>query len=307
MKKRLKKLIPLIIFICVLTLLLYVILHFYSTGIPESASVQQVIDSLTDKGLNPNDVTDNAIANFQNAGLKTCLIAENDDFRFEFFDFDNSASALKVYGNAQTLIVTERLATPKIEIRNRKTGYDFYSLEAIGMYSVAIRVNHTAVYAYCDIENQTKLNQILDDIRYIEPVKEKYQPSWLFQIAILMAFLLYIPMAMTGRRWIWLAACASANASEEYMDENEMSRNERKKHMMEISSKKRITKAILLFYNIILVPEYVCVVLALISFGVPQLTELLNNLGIILPVFIIFSAITGNAIRKVEGKKNKSK
>lgn len=306
MKKRLKKLIPLIIFVSVFVLLCgFLFLH--STDIPEEVSVQQVIDALTDKGFQPNDVTDNAIANFQNAGLKICLISENDDFHFEFFDFDNSASALKVYSNAQTLIVTERLATPNVEIRNRKIGYDFYSLDAIGIYSVVVRVNNTAIYAYCDSENQTKLNQILNDIGYIEPVKEEEQPSWLFQIAILIAFLLYIPIAMIGRRWIWLAACESANASEEYMDENEMSRKERKKYMMEISSRKRVTKAILLFYNIILLPEYICVVLAIISFGVSQLTGLLSYLGIIIPAVIIFSAIIGNIIRKTERKKNKSK
>ena len=65
--------------------------------------------------------------------------------------------------HAQTLIVTDRLATPKIEIRNRKIGYDFYSLEALGIYSVAVRVDNTAIYAYCDVENKAKLNQILDD------------------------------------------------------------------------------------------------------------------------------------------------
>ncbi len=307
MKKRRKELIPLIIFICIFVLLLYGILRFSSTGIPESASVPQVIDSLTDKGLNPNDVTENAIANFQNAGLRTCLIAENDGFRFEFFDFDNKASALKLYRKAEALMVTERLATPNIEIRNGKIGYKFYSLEASGMYSVTVYVNNTAIYAYCNRENQTKLNQILDDIGYLEPVKEKGNPSWLFPIIRVLPFLLYIPMAMIGRRWIWLAACASANVSEEYMDEKEMGLKERKNYIMEISSRKRTTKSILLFYNIILLPEYICVVLALISFGVPQLTGLLSVLGTILPILIMISAMIGNIIRKREKRISQSR
>lgn len=303
MKKQPKKIFILVIFVFVFVLLFSGILLFYSTDIPETSSVQQVIDSLTDKGLQPNDVTDTAIDNFQNAGLKTCLIAEKDGFRFEFYDFDNNGSALKVYRQAHTIIVTERMATPNVEISNGKIGYKFYSLNTNGIYSVAIYVNHTAVYAYCDSTEQATLNQILADIGYVKPADAKESPSWLFPTIRLIYFILCIPMAMLGRHWFWLAACQSANVSINDMDEQEINQKERKKYILETSSRKRKTKIILLVYNFSLLPEYICVVLALINFGVPQLTGLLNRLGAIIPAIIIATAIIGSITRKMESKR----
>lgn len=302
LEKQSKKIFILVIFIFVLILLFGGILLFYSTDIPEASSVQQVIDSLTDKGLQPNDVTDTAIENFQNDGLKNCLIAENDSFRFEFYDFDNNGSALKVYRQAHTIIVTERMATPKVEISNGKIGYKFYSLNANGIYSIAVYVNHTAVYAYCDSAEQATLNQILADIGYVKLADTKENTSWLFPVIRLIYFILCIPMAMLGRHWIWLAACQSANVSISDMDKQEMNQKERKKYIADISPRKRVTKIILWIYNINLLPEYICVVLAFISFGVPQLAGLLNILGTFMPVIIITTAIIGNIIRNAERK-----
>ena len=38
----------------------------------------------------------------------------------------------------------------------------------MGKYNVAIHVGNTAVYAYCDSENQNEINKILDKIDYLE-------------------------------------------------------------------------------------------------------------------------------------------
>ena len=299
MKKTLKKILIPIIFILVLVLLFGGILLFYSTDVPQAASVDQIVDSLTDKGLQPNDVTDTAMANFQNAGLKKCIIAENDGFRFEFYNFDSNESALKVYRQAHTIIVTVRMATPKVEISNGKIGYKFYSLKANETYSVAVYVNHTAVYAYCSSSEQAMLNQILSDIGYVKLVDAKESPSWQVSLIRLIYFLLCIPMAMLGRHWLWLAACQSANVSVDDMDKQEMNQRERKKYMMETSPRRQKTKTILSVYNFSLLPEYICVVLSLISFGVPQLSELLKVLGVFIPIIIIATAIIGNIIRKI--------
>ena len=78
-----------------------------------------------------------------------------------------------------------------------------------------------------------------------------------------------------------------------------MNQRERKKYMMETSPRRQKTKTILSVYNFSLLPEYICVVLSLISFGVPQLSELLKVLGVFIPIIIIATAIIGNIIRKI--------
>ena len=55
-----------------------------------------------------------------------------------------------------------------MEISHQASNYSLYFLDSLGKYNIAIHVGNTAVYAYCDSENQNEINKILDKIDYLE-------------------------------------------------------------------------------------------------------------------------------------------
>lgn len=162
------KVAPLVAFICVFVAILAGLLLFYTDGIPDAVTTEQMTNVLTDYGVESTAATNGASDELMKAGLQDCIIAIQDDIRIEFYSFDNNEGALGVYREAYKLIVRERMAVPRIQIKTGKLNYKFYSLDANGTYSVTIYVKNTAVYAYCNSENKLFLNSILDEIGYVE-------------------------------------------------------------------------------------------------------------------------------------------
>lgn len=138
------------------------------TNIPEPINAEQMENILTEKGFDPTNAVNNADENMLNAGLKACIVAEKNNIKFEFYDFDNENAALQTYREAYKLIITTKMGTPRIQIKTGKFNYKFYSLDADGIYSVAIYCKNTAVYAYCDSTDKSFLNKILVEMGYVE-------------------------------------------------------------------------------------------------------------------------------------------
>lgn len=138
------------------------------TNIPEPISADQMENILTEKGLAPTNAVNDADENMVKAGLNNCIIAEHDDIKIEFYDFDNENVALQTYREAYKLIITTKMGTPRIQIKTGKFNYKFYSLDADETYSVAVYCKNTAVYAYCDRADKNFLNEILVEMGYIE-------------------------------------------------------------------------------------------------------------------------------------------
>ena len=168
MWKSAKRNVPFFLFLLVFAAIMCGLLYFYLTGQPEPVSAEQVNDALISQDLQPVNITDTARGNFPGAGLTDCIVAEQDDIRFEFYTFDNPDSALRVYREARKLIITTKMETPRVEIEQGKANYKYYSLAAGGNYSVTVYVKNTAVYAYCTRENQSKIIGILDTIGYVD-------------------------------------------------------------------------------------------------------------------------------------------
>lgn len=173
-----QKLAPILLFLFVFASLICGVLYFYLTGQPEPVSAEQISDALISQNLQPVDITDTAQGNFPGAGLTDCIVAEQDDIRFEFYIFDNPSSALRVYREARKLIITTKMETPRVEIEQGKANYKYYSLAAGGNYSVAVYVKNTAVYAYCSEESQSKIVGILDAIGYVDAGPEQDTSLW---------------------------------------------------------------------------------------------------------------------------------
>ena len=122
------------------------IVFFSFISVPKTpATTEQVKSVITAQGYEPKDITElyyESDPGFKNT-LNKCISFDKDDIHFEFFDFKNDSSAVNIYSQA----------------------YQEISYK----YNAAIYVGNTAVYAYCDSENKTEIDKILDAIDYLKP------------------------------------------------------------------------------------------------------------------------------------------
>lgn len=135
----------------------------------EPATAEQVWDVMVAQGYQPQDITERYYDKDSAAkqSLNKCIAFQKDDIHFEFYDFNNKNSAIDVYSQAYRNILLEKNASPKVETKNENSNYSIYTLRVTGTYNVAIYVENTAIYAYCDEKNANEINLILDAIDYL--------------------------------------------------------------------------------------------------------------------------------------------
>ncbi len=297
--KKAKKIIPVVLFLIVFFVVTSGLLNFYLIGQPDPVSVEQIDGALISQGLQPVDITGRAKRNFPEGALNKCVVAQKGDIRFEFYDFVNQSNALMLYREARKLIITTKMATPRTEIETGKANYKYYSLTADGNYSVTVYVKNTAIYAYCNAENLSTITAILDDIDYVETKSKRETPEWFLAIVRVLQYALFIPAALISRSFYWKAAYKSAGVTISQIDKLEKTRRELSVWLLEISPKQQTTKIILTIYRYYLIPEYICIVLAVIGCFTASLDKLLNNiLGFIVIGLIFVFGFLGIALNK---------
>lgn len=158
------------IFLTALVIIVLVILNF--TVNPKTpATVEQMKAEITNQGYVPEDIATyyyESDPEFKNT-LINCIAFESDDIHFEFFNFNNEASAISIYSQAYEDIVSNNDTNNRRKGGSKIANYAIYTLDLQGKYNVAIYVGNTAVYAYCNSENKNEINKILDAIDYLEP------------------------------------------------------------------------------------------------------------------------------------------
>lgn len=297
MKRNFKNIGITVIAILVMLSLIGAILCFSLIGKPTSISAERISEILVSYDLQPMEITASAYDNFQGAGLEKCIVAEKDDVRFEFYVFDNSGSARRVYQEAHAIIVTTKMDIPRVQIEYGKIGCRYYSLTAGGNYSVTTYVDNTAIYAYCSEENQSKIVSILDDVGYVDAKPKQETSSWATGVVRVVNFILYIPMALVARSFYWKAAYKSAGVTSEQIEAEEKKRKELFGWLVDKSPNIKTTKIFLVIYKYFLLPLYACIILAIIGCFTSML-QILNALGVALPLVIIAVGIIGVAIEK---------
>ncbi len=297
MKYKLKNIVITVIAIFVMFSLIGVILCFSLIGKPTSVSAEKISEILVSYDLQPMDITASAYDNFQGAGLEKCIVAEDGDMRFEFYIFDNSGNARRVYQEAHAIIVTTKMDVPRVQIEYGKIGYRYYSLTAGGNYSVTTYVDNTAIYAYCSEENQSKTVSILDDIGYVDTKPKQETPFWATGAVRVVNFILYIPMALVARSFYWKAAYKSAGVTSNEIEAEEKKRKELFGWLVDKSPNIKTTKIFLAIYRYFLLPVYACIILAIIGCFTSML-QILNALGVALPFAIIVVGIIGATMEK---------
>lgn len=127
------------------------------------------MEIIEEQGYEPQDYT----ANYHNADvsfkltLTKCIGFEKDDIFFQFFEFNNTDNSVDIYGQAYQKITQTYNSWQKMETSYHNTNYSLYFLDSMDKYNVAIYVENTAVYAYCNSENKNEINKILDKIDYL--------------------------------------------------------------------------------------------------------------------------------------------
>lgn len=136
------------------------------------ATIEQVRTIIENSGFDPIDSTDiyNDAWHDQVGDIVTEAVSfVHDDISFDYFIFNSDASAEMARKKSQSYIRSNRYGTPNIEISEGVSNYLIYTLDATskGLYSVNIRVGNTLVFAYCNSENKSEINNILFEIDYL--------------------------------------------------------------------------------------------------------------------------------------------
>lgn len=153
-----------LLFVGGIILLAIILIYAFTNGQPKTpATCQQVTTVLSDLGYVPSDTTSLYLED--DAQLKSSVAIENEQIRFDFFEFDNENSAINVYNHACSQMHTYQ-SGDMIERDEGYNNYSMYSLKSKGVYYITIRVGNTAIYAYCDEDYMGELGKILSGIGY---------------------------------------------------------------------------------------------------------------------------------------------
>lgn len=153
-----------ILFVGSIILLAVILIYAFTNGQPKTpATCQQVTNVLSDLGYVPSDTTSLYLED--DAQLKSSVAIENEQIRFDFFEFGNENSAANVYSNACNQMLDYR-SSGNISNSEGYANYYMHSLKSSGVYYITIRVENTVLYAYCDEDYMSELGKILSGIGY---------------------------------------------------------------------------------------------------------------------------------------------
>lgn len=282
---------PILIFIIIFTAFAGGIFYAFVANRPNPLNVTQVENALTKQGIQTFNITDNAQNNFPAMGLENCIVAEQDDLRFEFYQFDNVKSARKVYTQAFNKIYGNR-TTNRVEFNERKLNYRIYILDIETNYYVAMYNENTAVYAYCDSENSSIIKEVLNFLGYPNIADTGWNQETSFDNIIrVLVYVLCIPIMFITRIWIYPVVYKSAGVSRRKALELGDSRKEIIPKLIELSKNPKQTKLFAMIHNYISLPAYIAVVLAIISCFTDRVENILDGFGLAIPLVMVVCAL----------------
>lgn len=160
-----------ILFVGGIILLAVILIYAFTNGQSKTpATCQQVTAVLSDLGYAPSDTTSMYIK--QDSHLKSSVAIENEQIRFDFFEFDNDDSAYTLFYNNHDLIY-ENISDGFREWDAHYNNYAMYSMSSNGVYYISIWVGNTVVYAYCNNEYRDEIDNILVSLDYGSSTKNK--------------------------------------------------------------------------------------------------------------------------------------
>lgn len=155
-----------VLFVSGLILLVVILIYAFSNGQAKTpATCQQVTTVLSDLGYAPSDTTSLYLED--DAQLKSSVAIENEQIRFDFFEYYNDDGAANAYNSACNQMLDYR-SRYNVSHSQGYANYYMHSLISSGVYYITIRVGNTALYAYCDEDYMGELGKILSEIGYAD-------------------------------------------------------------------------------------------------------------------------------------------
>lgn len=151
-------------------LLVCILLYVFLSRSPKTpATVELVTKALEENGFVAVDLTEQYREKWEVGDTVVAAVCtEKEDIRFDFFVFDSEQSAEHIRKQYQSYIRENRYDTPNIIVDEGIYNYILYTIKAKEMYTVNMRVENTLVFAYCNAENMSYVQNIMKDIGYFE-------------------------------------------------------------------------------------------------------------------------------------------
>ena len=302
MKCKAQRAVPILLFVLIFGFCAYGVFYLYIGGRPTPATAEQVEAALNAQGFPSQNITDSAQDHFPGFGLESCIVAEQNDIRFEFYRFNNVDSAKKVYQQAHSKIIGNRTSR-RVEFEERKFNYHVYILDIETNYYLAMYAENTAIYTDCTpAENSGKINWVLDSLGYIDASGEDWHTKspldGMMRVAV---FALWIPVMYLVRFWIWPVLCKSAGVTRKEAPELGDSRKEMIPKLIRRSKTPKQAKIFAAIHDYISLPAYIAVAIALVGCFTDKVDSMLGALGLALPIIMVCCVILFMIISKVMG------
>ena len=173
-------------------------------------------DELLLQGYAPQYATEAVANNLQEIGLMDCVVAEQNDIKINYYCFDNHDAAKTTYNMSVSLIHKERRDPPTRDYSEGNSNHWRYTLIGKSMYSTALYVGNTAIYAYSNTENADKINDLLRDIGYTKIEGSGESSSKMSPIFGVLFTIFWLPLALISQHWLWpLVYSSSGTTSKE--------------------------------------------------------------------------------------------
>ena len=158
-----------VFFIAIIVFISIIVFFMVNTG-PKTPLTCEQFDAIA-KNLGYETIeTTSEYTDFGSSFIASSKIVSN-DFRFEYFEFNDSSSAKALYGSTYTKIIGKR-SLHDVEYSDYYNNYRHYALESNGKYYSIIYVGNTATYAECEATYKNKVLDILTEMDY-RPDKNK--------------------------------------------------------------------------------------------------------------------------------------
>lgn len=156
--------------ILVVVLLAVILIAVFTKGHPKTpATVEKVFHAIENNGFVGANITSDYQEKWGMGNeLQNAIAFEDDDIRFDFFEFDSYTNAEHIRKQYRSYIRENRYDIPNIEVSEGAANYMLYTIKANGLYTICVRVDNTLVFAYCNEENASKLNAIMIEIGYFD-------------------------------------------------------------------------------------------------------------------------------------------
>lgn len=143
-------------------ILLSTLLSFTACGDKKSISTDDFVKKMEDNSYKINDKSDKYESN---SDIKSVILAYNDDYQIEFYEFSTSEIALASFKKNKDIFEGEEgstLTKNSVKIGN----HGFYGCTTNGKYSCVSYIDNTMIYVKTSKEYRKEIKSIIKKLGY---------------------------------------------------------------------------------------------------------------------------------------------